>query len=154
MWGHACVAVICCAACACGRCSVTLSVRCFRLLSSMCRTSEIDGRGVHLRGSDRCEISYAATLTRSMCRSTFEDPIDVNFIIMLLYSCIYANYAEGLHFSAFHYYINTMEALYSRHIHLNNYYINTMEALYSRHIHLNNYCINTMEALYSRHIYI
>ena len=23
--------------------------------------------------SDRCEISYAATLTRSMCRSTFED---------------------------------------------------------------------------------
>ena len=59
--------------------------------------------------------------------STFEDPIDVklamllhlsypvdvsvdvrgsvgvNFIIMLLYSCIYANYAEGLHFSAFHY---------------------------------------------------
>ena len=53
----------------------------------MCRTSEIDGRCVHLRGSDRCEISYAATLTRSMCRSTFEDPIDVNFIIMLLYSC-------------------------------------------------------------------
>ena len=66
---------------------VTLSVRCFRLLSSMCRTSEIDGRCVHLRGSDRCEISYAATLTRSMCRSTFEDPIGVNFIIMLLYSC-------------------------------------------------------------------
>ena len=66
---------------------MTLSVRCFRLLSSMCRTSEIDGRCVHLRGSDRCEISYAATLTRSMCRSTFEDPIDVNFIIMLLYSC-------------------------------------------------------------------
>ena len=86
MWGHACVAVICCA-CACGRYSVTLSVRCFRLLSSMCRTSEIDGRCVHLRGSDRCEISYAATLTRSMCRSTFEDPIGVNFIIMLLYSC-------------------------------------------------------------------
>ena len=85
-WGHACVAVICCA-CACGRYSVTLSVRCFRLLSSMCRTSEIDGRCVHLRGSDRCEISYAATLTRSMCRSTFEDPIGVNFIIMLLYSC-------------------------------------------------------------------
>ena len=41
---------------------------------SMCRTSEIDGRCVHLRGFDRCEISYAATLTRSMCRSTFEDP--------------------------------------------------------------------------------
>ena len=58
-------------------------MRCFRLLSSMCRTSEIDGRCVNLRGSDRCEISYAATLTRSM----FEDPIDVNFIIMLLYSC-------------------------------------------------------------------
>ena len=54
----------------------------------MWRTSEIDGRCVHLRGSDRCEISYAATLTRSMCRSTFEDPIDVNFIIMLLYSCM------------------------------------------------------------------
>ena len=53
----------------------------------MCRTSEIDGRCVHLRGSDRCEISYAATLTRSMCRSTFQDPIGVNFIIMLLYSC-------------------------------------------------------------------
>ena len=53
---------------------MTLLVRCFRLLSSMCRTSEIDGRCVHLRGSDRCEISY-------------EDPIDVNFIIMLLYSC-------------------------------------------------------------------
>ena len=86
MWGHACVAVICCA-CACGRYSVTLSVRCFRFLSSMCRTSEIDSRCVHLRGSDRCEISYAATLTRSMCRSTFEDPIGVNFIIMLLYSC-------------------------------------------------------------------
>ena len=87
VWGHACVAVICCAF-ACGRYSVTLSMRCFRLLSSMCRTSEIDGRLVHLRGSDRCEISYAATLTRSMCRSTFEDPIDVNFIIiMLLYSC-------------------------------------------------------------------
>ena len=86
VWGHACVAVICCA-CACGRYSVTLSVRCFRLLSSMCRTSEIDGRCVHLRGSDRCEISYAATLTRSMCRSTFEDLIDMNFIIMLLYSC-------------------------------------------------------------------
>ena len=66
---------------------VTLSVRCFRLLSSMCRTSEIDGRCVHLRGFDRCEISYAATLTRSMCRSMFEDPIDVNFIIMLLYNC-------------------------------------------------------------------
>ena len=67
---------------------MTLSVRCFRLLSSMCRTSEIDDRCVHLRGSDRCEISYAATLTRSMCRSTFEDPIGVNFIIiMLLYSC-------------------------------------------------------------------
>ena len=78
MWGHACIAVIC--ACACGRCLVT-SVRCLRLLSSMCRTSEIDGRCVHLRGSDRCEISYAATLTRSMCWSTFEDPIDVNFII-------------------------------------------------------------------------
>ena len=62
-------------------------MRSFRLLSSMCRTSEIDGRCVHLRGSDRCEISYAATLTRSMCRSTFEDPIGVNFIIMLLYSC-------------------------------------------------------------------
>ena len=76
MWGHACVAGIC-YACACGRYSVTLSVRCFRLLSSMCRTSEIDGRCVHLRGSDRCEISYAATLTRSM----FEDPIGVNFII-------------------------------------------------------------------------
>ena len=86
VWGHACVAVICCA-CACGRYSVTLSVRCFRLLSSMCRSSEIDGRCVHLRGSDRCEISYAATLTWSMCRSTFEDPIGVNFIIMLLYSC-------------------------------------------------------------------
>ena len=98
MWGHACVAVIC--ACACGRYSVT-SVRCLRLLSSMCRTSEIDGRCVHLRGSDRCEISYAATLTWSMCRSTFEDPIDVNFIIRLaphlsyccakssLYTCIY-----------------------------------------------------------------
>ena len=57
------------------------SVRCLRLLSSMCRTSEIDGRCVHLRGSDRCEISYAAILTQSMCRSTFEDPIDVNFII-------------------------------------------------------------------------
>ena len=56
---------------------------CFHLLSSMCRTSEIDRRCVHLRGSDRCEISYAATLTRS----TFEDPIGVNFIIMLLYSC-------------------------------------------------------------------
>ena len=81
---------ICCAcAYACGRYSVTLSMRCFRLLSSMCQTSEIDGRCVHLRGSDRCEISYAATLTRSMCcRSTFEDPIDVNFIIMLLYSCM------------------------------------------------------------------
>ena len=59
----------------------------FPPFSSMCRTSEIDGRCVHLRGSDRCEISYVATLTRSMCRSTFEDPIDVNFIIMLLYSC-------------------------------------------------------------------
>ena len=47
----------------------------------LCRTSEIDGRCVYLRGSDRCEISYAATLTWSMCRSTFEDPIDVNFII-------------------------------------------------------------------------
>ena len=81
---------------------MTLSVRCFRLLSSMCRTSEIDGRCVHFRGSDRCEISYAATLTRSMCRSTFEDPIGVNFIIMLLYSCMRI-YAEGLHFSAFHY---------------------------------------------------
>ena len=46
----------------------------------MCRTSEIDGRCVHLRVSDRCEISYAATLTRSMCRSTFQDPISVNFI--------------------------------------------------------------------------
>ena len=46
----------------------------------MCRTSEIDGRCVHLRGSDRCEISYAATLTRS----TFEDPIDVNFIIIVV----------------------------------------------------------------------
>ena len=67
---------------------MTLSVRCFHLRSSMCRTSEIDGRCVHLRGSDRCEISYAATLTRSMCRSTFEDPIGVNFIIMLLYSCM------------------------------------------------------------------
>ena len=44
----------------------------------------IDGRCVHLRGSDRCEISYAATLTRSMCRSTFEDPIDVNFIIIVV----------------------------------------------------------------------
>ena len=79
---------------------MTLSVRCFRLLSSiaMCRTSEIDGRCVHLRGSDRCEISYAATLTRS----TFEDPIGVNFIIMLPYSCSYANYAEGSHLSAFH----------------------------------------------------
>ena len=88
MWGHACVrvAVICCA-CACGQYSVMLSVRCFRLLSSMCRTSEIDGRCVHLRGSDRCEIGYAATLTRSMCWSTFEDPIGVNSIIMLLYSC-------------------------------------------------------------------
>ena len=86
--GSACVAVhVICCACACGRYSVTLSVRCFRLLSSMCRTSEIDGRCVHLRRSDRCEISYAAALTRSMCRSTFEDPIDVNFIIMLLYSC-------------------------------------------------------------------
>ena len=78
MWGHACVAVIC--ACACGRYSVT-SVRCLCLFSSMCRTSEINGRCVHLRGSDRCEISYAATLTRSMCRSTFEDLIDVNFFI-------------------------------------------------------------------------
>ena len=67
---------------------MTLSMRCFRLLSSMCRTSEIDGRCVHCRGSDRCEINCAATLTRSMCRSTFEDPIDVNFIIMLLYSCM------------------------------------------------------------------
>ena len=83
MWGVACVAVFCCA-CACGRYSVTLSVRYFRLLSSLCRTSEIDGRCVHLRGSDRCEISYAATLTRSMCRSTFEDPIDVNFIIIVV----------------------------------------------------------------------
>ena len=84
---------------------MTLSVRCFHLLSSMCQTSEIDGRCVHLRGSDRCEISYAATLAWSidlrgsdrceisyaatfawsMCRSTFEDPIDVNFIIMLLH---------------------------------------------------------------------
>ena len=82
-----CCYLLCICACACGRYSVTLSVRCFRLLSSMCRTSEIDGRCVHLRGSDRCEISYAATLTRSMCRSTFEDPIGVNFIIMLLYSC-------------------------------------------------------------------
>ena len=63
--------------------SVTLSVRCFHLLSSMCRTSEIDRRCVHLRGSDRFEISYATTLTRS----TFENPIGVNFIIMLLYSC-------------------------------------------------------------------
>ena len=63
---------ICCA-CTCGRYSVTLSVRCFHLLSSMCRTSEIDRRCVHLRGSDRCEISYAATLTRSTFR--FEDPI-------------------------------------------------------------------------------
>ena len=62
---------------------MTLSVRCFHLLSSMCRNSEIDRRCVHLRGPDRCEISYAATLTRS----TFEDPISVNFIIMLLYSC-------------------------------------------------------------------
>ena len=35
-----------------------------------------------------------------MCRSTFEDPIDVNFIIMLLYSC--TQLQEGLHFSAFH----------------------------------------------------
>ena len=78
-------------ACACGRYSVTLSARCFRLLSSMCRTSEIDGQCVHLQGSDRCEISYAATLTRSMCRSTFEDPIGVNFIIMLLYSCTRIN---------------------------------------------------------------
>ena len=68
---------------ACGRYSVTLSVRCFRLLSSV-STSEIDGRCVHLRGSDRCEISYVATLTRSMCRSTFEDPIDVNFIIIVV----------------------------------------------------------------------
>ena len=50
---------------------------------------------------NRCEISYAATLTRSMCRSTFEDPIGVNFIIMLLYSCTRI-YAEGLYFSAFH----------------------------------------------------
>ena len=51
----------------------------------MRRTSEIDRRCVHLRGSDRCEISYAATL---LTRSTFEDPIGVNFIInMLLYSC-------------------------------------------------------------------
>ena len=63
---------------------MTLPVRCLRLLSSMCRTSEIDGRCVHLRGSDRCEINYAATLTRSMCRSTFEDPIDVNFIIIVV----------------------------------------------------------------------
>ena len=53
----------------------------------MCRTSEIDGRCVHLRGSNQYEISYATTLTRSMCQSTFEDPIGVNFIIMLLYSC-------------------------------------------------------------------
>ena len=53
----------------------------------MCRTSEIDGRCVHLRGSDQYEISYATTLTRSMCQSMFEDPIGVNFIIMLLYSC-------------------------------------------------------------------
>ena len=67
---------------------MTLTVRCFRLLSSMCRTSEIDGRYVHLRGSDRCEISYVATLTRSMCRSKFEDPIGVNFIIFLLYGCM------------------------------------------------------------------
>ena len=50
----------------------------------MCRTSEIDGRCVHLRGSDRYEISYAATLTRSMCRLTFEDPIDVNFVIIVV----------------------------------------------------------------------
>ena len=49
----------------------------------MCRTSEIDGGCVHLRESDRCEISYTATLARS----TFEDPIGVNFSIMLLYSC-------------------------------------------------------------------
>ena len=54
---------------------------------SLFNVSEIDGRCVHLRGSDRCEISYAATLTRSICRSTFEDPISVNFVIMLLYSC-------------------------------------------------------------------
>ena len=44
----------------------------------------VHGRCVHLRGSDRCEISYVATLTRSMCRSTFEDPIDVNFIIIIV----------------------------------------------------------------------
>ena len=43
--------------------------------------SNFGDRCVDLRGSDRCEISYAATLTRSMCRSTFKDPIDVNFII-------------------------------------------------------------------------
>ena len=50
----------------------------------MCRTSEIDGRCVHLRGSDRCEISYAVIFIWSMCRSTFEDPIDVNFIIIVV----------------------------------------------------------------------
>ena len=54
----------------------------------MCRTLEIDGRCVHLRGSDRCEISYAATLTQSMCRSTFEDPIDVNFIIIIVVTVV------------------------------------------------------------------
>ena len=63
---------------------MTLSVQSVHLLSSMCRTSEIDGRCVHLRVSDRGEISYAATLTRS----TFEDLIGVNFIILLLYSCM------------------------------------------------------------------
>ena len=38
-------------------------------------------------GLSRRTFFRAATLTRSMCRSTFEDPIGVNFIITLLYSC-------------------------------------------------------------------
>ena len=63
----------------------------------MCRTSEIDRRCVHLRGTDRCEISYAATLTRS----TFEEPIGVNFIIMLYY--VVRELRRGFALSAFHY---------------------------------------------------
>ena len=70
----------------------------FHLLSSMCRTSEIDRRCVHLRGSDRCEISYAVTLTPVDVRGSDRCEFYIYAAIQL-----YANYAEGLHFSAFHY---------------------------------------------------
>ena len=50
------------------------------------------------------EISYAATLTRSMCRSTYRvrgsDRCEFYYYAAIQ---LYANYAEGLHFSAFHY---------------------------------------------------